>query len=464
MVLTPQHLQAQDRYAQDLLSFHLAHFHSRFYGYTALEVSQQTASSGTVFSVRRAAGILPDGTPFSVPEAGKLPEPIAVNQRLFRNVQKMAHLDLVLPPFREAGVNVSFNGSHPEARFTPDFVNVKDEGDPRFVAPIWLASKNFRLALHTELDPAKGTSQRPVEVRMPIARLRRSSEDLFEIDREFVPPVLDIHVSPVLTALLKDIVQRVAAKIHELGHLGAQKSTTLAEFHASDAPAFWLLHSLNSQFPALRHYVESKPNHPESVFLALSTLASTLTLYSQTIKSLDIPEYDHAEFGSCYAKIGGQLRELLNVVIPRRYVSIPFARTSPNLYTCDLKEEWLGSTEVYLSVQSRAASSRDQMSYEDLVSRVQLQAKIGAKNRAQSAGVYATTAIRLIFRDSLSIRHPFPKGPAYFQLDLSDSNSNAEWTEVRRVGGLDIRMPPEIPGPELELLVVLSNAKSKTLS
>src|ERR1700761_1318673 len=47
-VLTPQHLQAQDRYAQALLSFHLTHFHPRSFGYTDLKIEQRPAGSKKV--------------------------------------------------------------------------------------------------------------------------------------------------------------------------------------------------------------------------------------------------------------------------------------------------------------------------------------------------------------------------------------------------------------------------------
>src|SRR4051812_10988432 len=72
--LSPQHLQHQDRFLNDLLQFRLESLSFRPWGFRKLEISQPSLA-GATFGITRAEGIFPDGLPFEFPGSDMAPEP-----------------------------------------------------------------------------------------------------------------------------------------------------------------------------------------------------------------------------------------------------------------------------------------------------------------------------------------------------------------------------------------------------
>src|SRR5215467_8835523 len=73
-ILTPQHLQLQDRFHENLLQFHLDNLIFRPWGFATLQISQEALAAGT-FSISRCSGIMPDGLPFDIPDSDAAPPP-----------------------------------------------------------------------------------------------------------------------------------------------------------------------------------------------------------------------------------------------------------------------------------------------------------------------------------------------------------------------------------------------------
>ena len=84
LFLRPNHLQQGDRYLEHLLNSRTKNITPYPWGFSHLELDRDLAEQDK-FGLRRAAGVMPDGTPFDVPTDSPLPEPIdlpdtAVNQ------------------------------------------------------------------------------------------------------------------------------------------------------------------------------------------------------------------------------------------------------------------------------------------------------------------------------------------------------------------------------------------------
>ena len=63
--LTPQHLQAQDRFIESALQFRLEALNFRPWGFADLRIRHEALSEGS-FAISRATGIFPDGLPFAL--------------------------------------------------------------------------------------------------------------------------------------------------------------------------------------------------------------------------------------------------------------------------------------------------------------------------------------------------------------------------------------------------------------
>ena len=78
LFLRPHHLQQNDRYLEHLVESRVAARHALSVGLLAIWRSTATSRSRASSSLRRAAGVMPDGTPFDIPADSPLPEPIDV--------------------------------------------------------------------------------------------------------------------------------------------------------------------------------------------------------------------------------------------------------------------------------------------------------------------------------------------------------------------------------------------------
>src|SRR5258708_2714763 len=77
LFLRPHHLQQNDRYHEHLLESRVRASTPYPWGFSELEIDRDLAQQSK-FALRRAAGIMPDGTPFSIPADSPLPPAIIV--------------------------------------------------------------------------------------------------------------------------------------------------------------------------------------------------------------------------------------------------------------------------------------------------------------------------------------------------------------------------------------------------
>src|SRR5882724_9736232 len=77
LFLRPHHFQQNDRYHEHLLEARARHATPYPWGFSYLEIDRDLAQQSK-FALRRAAGVMPDGTPFDIPADSPLPPPITV--------------------------------------------------------------------------------------------------------------------------------------------------------------------------------------------------------------------------------------------------------------------------------------------------------------------------------------------------------------------------------------------------
>ena len=103
--LTPQHLQLQDRFLENVLQFHLDALAFRPWGFRQLQVNQELLAAGT-FTLSSASGIFPDGLLFDIPNSDPAPAPKPLAE-LFGPDDAEIPVYLAIPQYRERGLNVS---------------------------------------------------------------------------------------------------------------------------------------------------------------------------------------------------------------------------------------------------------------------------------------------------------------------------------------------------------------------
>ncbi len=261
--LTPQHLQLQDRFLESVLDFKLSALRFCPWGFSDLQIDREALSTGT-FLVPTATGIFPDGLPFEIPQSDSAP-PARTLDQAFGPDQTSVDVYLAIPQYHDHGLNVTMGQRSGDTRYQAEIALLRDENSGLAERPVQIARKNLRLLL--EGEPRQGSSS------MRIGRVKKTAAGTYQLDSQVIPPVLDLAINEHLMAILRRLVEILAAKTNALAGTRRQKNQTLADFTASDIANFWLLYTANSYFPVLRHLFESRKGHPEYLYSTMLSLA-----------------------------------------------------------------------------------------------------------------------------------------------------------------------------------------------
>lgn len=433
--LTPQHLQVQDRFIESLLQFRTQTLHYRPYGFSQLKLDYEALGGGAA-AIQEASGLFPDGTPFEIPVADAAPKarPLA---EFFQPGQDTVDVFLALPEYKENALNISAPGRGLETRFLAEASPFRDENSGLTERVVQVARKNLRLLIEGE--------NRQGHELIRAARVRRTAADTFEFDASFVPPLLDIRANDTVVRLARRLLEVLSAKSSMLAALRRQKNQSLAEFTVADIANFWLLYSVNSHLPVVRHLYETKGGHPEELYSTLLSLASVLTTFSQDILPRDLPAYDHEELGPRFAELEEKLLKLLETVVPSNFVSIPLKLVRPSIYGATLDEEkYIKGTKMYLAISSNAEES-------ELISKAPHLIKVCSVTHIEHLVRQALPGVPMLHQTTPPSSIPLKLNYQYFSL----SQSGLAWEAVERARNIAAYVPGDFPEPQLELVILL---------
>jgi len=437
--LTPQHLQFQDRFFESVLEFKLVALQFCPWGFAEIQIDRAALSTGTLV-LTRAAGLFPDGLAFEIPDSDPAPGSRNIAPS-FGPDQESLDVYLAIPQHQDRGLNVTLGNPSVDTRYQATIALRRDENSGLVEKPVQVAQKNFRLLV--EGEPQQGSTT------MRIGRIQKNPAGTFHMDPRFVPPLLDLSASEYLMAILRRLVEILAAKGNTLAGLRRQRNLSLADFSASDIANFWLLYTANTYFPLLRHLLETKKGHPEGMFRTMLALGGSLTTFSTTVQPRDLPLYDHDNLGGCFGDLDEKLRTLLETVVPSNFVSLPLNLTQPSIYATALaNDKYLVNTRLYLAVSADLGEA-------DLLKRAPQLIKLSSAANVERLISAAVPGIQLTYLPSPPGAIPVKLNYHYFSLNQSGS----EWEAVQRARNFAAYVPAEIPNPQLELIILLPRAE-----
>jgi type VI secretion system protein ImpJ len=437
-LLTPQHLQAHDRYLDELVRLQLGALTFCPWGLTDLELDREALAGGTLV-VRAVGGRFPDGLLFDVPGADPAPPPRPL-EGVWQQDQRVMLVSLAIPEYRPGARNIAARdalGTNAAgiARWRAEEHVARDETTGLAERPIQVARPNLRLLL--EGESVEGY------VTLPIARLVRAVTGEISLDPSFVPPLLDTSASDALTGIARRVVDRATAKASALSGTRRQRNQGLADFSITDVGSFWLLYTLNTHLPALRHLAEVRHGHPSDLWEALVSLAGALTTFASASRPL--PAYDHARLGDCFSALEARLLDLLETAVPETAVALPLRPVSPSIQAVAVDQErWLSAPQWYLAV---AAPLRQG----DLLARVLHGFKVGSADVVDTLIRQALAGLELAHVAQPPAGVPVKLDFLYFAV----RRAGPAWDAVVRARNLAVYVPAEIPEPRLELVIVL---------
>ena len=433
--LSAQHLQVQDRFIEDALRFRLQALSYRPYGFVELVLDRGALLEGQLIC-SRASGILPDGMPFSIPDSDPAPYSKGIADS-FHPGAKSIDVFLAVPEFRHRGLNVSITEANAGTRFRATIEMYRDEVGGVAEKPVQIARKNFRLL--TSAENLEGSTI------LPVARVERNENGMFTLDPAFVPPLLFFSASERLESVLRGLLEIMSAKSSLLSGMRRQKNQSLADFTASDIANFWLLYTVNSYFPLLNHYFQTKLVHPEELYSALLSLAGSLTAFSNQIQPQNFPDYDHDNLGECYGRVDTIIRTLLESVVPSNFVALSLRPLRNSIYGTPLADDnYFDNTRMYLAIQAETQPA-------DVVNGVPRLVKLGSTNQIEMLVSQALPGVPLAHVSVPPSSLPIKMNYQYFSVD----QNGAVWEGVKRARSLAAWVPNELPNPQMEILILL---------
>jgi type VI secretion system protein ImpJ len=440
VLLSPQHLQVQDRFLEDVLGFKISALSFFPWGFSRLELDREALTAGSI-AIESAAGLLPDGIAFDMPDADAPPPPRALADD-WTGDRTSLDVFLALPERRPGGRNVSLDGAERGTRYVSEILLRRDENTGLAEKPIQVARKSFRLL--TDADALEGSTI------MPIARVTRASTGEFQLDTQFVPPLLDITASPYLVGIARRLVEILSARSSSLSGARRQRSRGLADFGVSDIANFWLLYTVNTHLPEFRHLLETRHGHPGLLYEAMVGMAGALTTFSTTVQPRMLPEYDHLDLGGCFARLDSMLRDLLDTVVPANHASLPLKLTEPSIHATAIDQDrYMVSTQMYLAVASDIKA-------DELLRKVPQLLKVSSADRIDRLIKRALPGVALSHVANPPSALPIRLDYQYFSLDLSGD----DWDAIRTARNLAVYVPSDLPNPRLELIIVFPPARA----
>jgi type VI secretion system protein ImpJ len=433
--LTPQHLQVQDRFLEDTLNFRLQALKFCPWGFRELAINAELLADGQ-FALTRAAGIFPDGLLFDIPDADP-PPPSKSLEEFFEPGAKTLDIYLTIPDYRQRGLNVS-SGKDGGTRYLAEVSEFRDENTGVGEKLIQVARKNMRLL--AESENREGSSA------LRIANVERTPAGTFQLNPRFIPPLIEIGASEYLIGLLRGLLELLAARSTQLSAGRRQKNQSLADFTASDIANFWLLYTVNSNYPVFSHLYESKMSHPEELYSAMVGLAGSLTTFSRKLRPRDLPLYAHDSLGPIFSELDEKLRTLLETVVDTNLVSLPLKLVQNSIYATAIdQDKYLTNTRMYLAVSAETSE-------EAIIQKVPQLVKVCSATHIEHLVTKALPGIQLRHLSSPPSAIPVKLKYQYFALN----QSGPAWEAVNRARNFAAYVPVEqLPNPTLELLILL---------
>ncbi len=436
--LSPQYLQTQDRFIESTLEFYMDAMSFAPWGFKRIQVDQEALEAG-YFAISDAAGILPDGLIFDIPDSDPSPSPKPLAD-CYEPDQKTLDVFLAIPHFRDRGLNVSIAQKKADTRFLAEVAMLRDENSGLTEKPVQVARKNFRFL-------AEGESQQHMSV-LRVARVIKTNAGTLQLDPNFVPPLLDLSASDYLVAIARRLVEILAAKSSTLSGNRRQKNLSLADFGTSDIANFWLLYTINSHFPLMQHIFETRRGHPENLYALMLSLGGCLTTFSTQIHPRDLPKYEHDDLFGCFHDLDEKIRFLLETVVPSSFISLPLKLISPLIYGTSLADDkYLKNTRLYLAINADVGDA-------DLIGKAPYLIKVCSASHIDVLVQRALPGVTLTHVPKPPSAIPVKVNYQYFHI----TQAGGPWEAIQRARNLAAYVPGDFPAPKMELVILLPEA------
>ena len=429
MFLRQQHFQEQDRYVEHLVKVALKMLVAYGWGFSRLSLDQQHLALGRI-AVSECVGIFPDGTLFDSNLDCELPAFFEVPDNLHNSLIYLS-LPLRGVDLLEAGAPNSLGLERYTVQEEVVRDNASSEQEP---VPIHIA--RLRLRLLTEAE------DRSQYATLPIAKvLEKRSDGHIILDAKFIPPCLDVKVSPVLNSFL----QELQGLLHNRGVDLAARVTTPGVSGLSSMLDFLLLQLINRYELFVQHLTHTENLHPEAFYEELLKLFGELATVTNPAKRLTLKlEYKHDDLAKTFLPVIDGLRQSLNVMLDQAAIPLDIQTSQQGIRVALLNDKSLLDTANFI------LAVKANVSVDNLRNRFPAQIKIGPVEKIRGLINIQLPGIALEALPVAPPEIPYHAGFTYFKLD----RTSQFWKAMSSSSGFAFHISGDFPGLELEFWAI----------
>jgi type VI secretion system protein ImpJ len=425
--LRPHHLQQHDRYLEHLVDTRTRHVSPYPWGFSALEIDHDLAQQAK-FSVRRAAGIMPDGTPFNIPGDSPLATAISVPDQA---QQQTIWLNMPL-----AAAN------------TREVDSLEVESASRFFKGAeTLVDSTASLRIDEEIDVAfprltfemrKGA--KPGFASLAVARIIEVRDRVIVFDGKFAPPILTCSASDVVTGWLDRVIGWIETKLEQLARYAADP-TAGGGLQSAD---YLMLQLLNRNIVVLQHLRNSVYVHPERLYCHLVGLAGELATFTNARRAKTYPAYDHDDLQNVFAPVLSDIQEFLDAQV-RRAIRLELIARAQNAYISPIRDPSLFRNATFvLEVSANRPLGEIQMQFPNLL-------KLGPSSKMNEIVHANLPGVPLVHLPTPPVQIRAITSHVYFYLD----KKTPLWPDFSQAKSIGLHFAGDWPQLELELWAVV---------
>jgi len=432
LFLRPQLFQQQERYFEYYAHKRAATLSPFFWGFSQYEIDREALTYGKLV-LRSARGVLPDGTPFDVPDHAELPEPLTI---LPEHLNKMIYLAV---PLRLDNSDETIFDQHDAsslARFRAQEAELCDTNSIRQgPKPVQLAMLRLKLVGQAEITESW--------IGLPLTRVKAIQPDgsvILHVD-DYIPPVTGYAANPLLKEWLTHLNGLVKIRAEMLAD---RLSTSDGKASASaEVVDYLLLQIFNKYEPILDHLRHIPELPPIVMYEELAKLAGELSTFirTKTRRPKTAPGYDHARLYPSIRPLVEDVNDLMNQILVRAGQLIDLRAKGNGVWSASVLPGELSSfSNIVLAVNA-------QLPMDILQQQFQAQAKISAPQQLHELVRSHLPGLILQGLPVPPRQIPYSSGYVYFEL----LKSGSFWDKIATTGALALHIAGEFPGLKMEL-------------
>jgi type VI secretion system protein ImpJ len=432
LFLRPQLFQQQERYFEYYAHKRASTLSPFYWGFSQYEIDREALAYGKLV-LRSARGVLPDGTPFDIPDHADLPEPLTI---LPEHLGKTLCLAVPLRLDNSDETIFSQYDNSSLARFRAQEAELCDTNSIRQgPKPVQLAKLRLKLVSQDEMTESWiGLTLTRVKAIQPDGSVLLHLED-------HIPPVTGYAANHLLTEWLTHLNGLVKMRAEMLA---TRLSTSDGKASASAEVVDYLLLQIFNKYEPILDHLRNIPELPPIVlYEELAKLAGELSTFvrTKTRRPKPAPGYDHARLYPSIRPLVDDVHDLLNQILVRAGQLIDLHHKGNGVWSAAiLPNELLSFTNLVLAVHA-------QLPMDVLQQQFHAQAKISAPQQLHELVRSHLPGLVLQGLPVPPRQIPYSSGYVYFEL----LKSGPFWEKISTTGALALHIAGEFPGLKMDL-------------